>query len=440
MPNFRLSCILFLIIGFPFLGHSQNLLIQNVQLVDVKTGIIVSNQDVFIENGYIRMVGKDLPSIPGNESETIDGTGKFLLPGLFDMHTHFGSDTWLAMYLHYGITGIRVMAGNDRLLALKDSINQEIKPNPQLYIVSNLIDGNPPLWGEQHTGPIVESNTDLIPILDELTQKGYRELKVYNRIPRSKYQELLAYAAENKLKVSGHIPYTLEEKDYADPRHHSIEHLDGLVQFAKPNFYRWDSIGIEELQRTSLYQELNMEDFGSLSTRIKSNEIWICPTLSLYGNLVNEEIRGIIARNSFKQELAGLFGFWKSMERLKNDFNLKYSVHREILNRHFLDYADHILAGTDSPNPYNPPGQALHFELMHLSMAGLSNAQILKIATLNAARYLGMDQVLGSIEVGKIADLVLLKENPLECIRATQTIDQVFKNGIPVLTEPIHEN
>ncbi|MFD2200906.1 amidohydrolase family protein [Shivajiella indica] len=433
MPLFRTIAILIFAITHPFSLNGQTYMIKSVNVIEVESGKIKPNQEILIENGRIKMIGVGLIVDDLTIDSFFDGTNKFLIPGLFDMHAHLGPESWLKMYLHYGITGVRIMAGNDKLLELRDSLSLVMQPNPSLYISSCLIDGNPPLWGDQQIGPVVESNTDINPILDDLLKKGYKELKVYNRLPSDQYEKILQYAEKNNLRVSGHIPYNLGNNSFPDPRHHSVEHMDGFVQYAKQNSFLWDSIGVEELQRTSLYNDLVIEDFEEISNRIKSNGIWICPTLSLYGNIGNDLIRELIAQNEFKEELAGIFGFWRTLERLKGEFNLKYTVHSSILSAYFKDFSERILAGTDSPNPYNPPGQALHFELIHLAEAGFSNAQILKIATLNAASYLNLESELGSIEEGKIADMVLLNQNPLEKIQATQDIYQVFKNGKPVL-------
>ncbi|MCH7411317.1 amidohydrolase family protein [Belliella sp. DSM 111904] len=429
MPTFRKFAYFFLSFTLPLCLNGQTYFIQNINVINVESGKINTNYDVIIGNGKIKKIGPELPKNEFPIDNIIDGTDKFLIPGLFDMHAHLGPNSWLKMYLHYGVTGVRIMAGSDYLLNLKDSLSFVIQPNPSLYISSSLIDGTPPLWGDQHTGPIIENDTEINPLLDNFVNKGYKELKIYNRIPPEKYLQILDYAQKNNLRVSGHIPYNLPQQNFPDPRHHSIEHLDGFVQFAKQNAFKWNSLGEEEIQRTSLYKDLTIEDFEEVSNRIKSNGIWICPTLSLYGNLGNERIKVQVTQNKFKEELIGIFGFWRTLERLKEEFLLKYTIHSNILTAYFLDYSDRILAGTDSPNPYNPPGQALHFELIHLSKAGFSNAQILKIATLNAAYYLNLESELGTIEEGKIADMVLLNQNPLEDIQATQNIYQVFKNG-----------
>jgi hypothetical protein len=433
----RTLAILIFVMTYPFSLKGQKILIKSVNVIEVTTGELKPDQDVLIESGRFNKIGVRLSDDHLKVDSIIDGAEKYLIPGLFDMHAHLGPESWLKMYLKYGVTGVRIMAGNDRLLELRDSLALEKLPNPLLYISSSLIDGNPPIWGDQHTGPLIDDNSEIIPILDELVKKGYKELKVYNRIPKVKYLEILEYAEKNNLKVSGHIPYHLQNHFFPDPRHHSIEHMDGFVQYAKSNPFRWDSLGIEEAQRTSLYNDLSIEDFDNISQRIKYNGIWLCPTLSLYGNIGNEEVRELISNNRYKEELAGIFGFWRSLERLKDEFYIKYLTHNKILKYYFTDYSDKTLAGTDSPNPYNPPGQAIHFELMHLVDAGFSNAQVLKIATLNAARYLGIEVDYGTIEEGKIADLILLNENPLENIRATQNIHEVFKNGKSVFKEPV---
>jgi hypothetical protein len=418
-------------LGFSF---SQNLKIENISIIDVIEGKEIPGQDIWINNGRITYLNQHFDST-GFETNIIDGFGKFLIPGFFDMHAHFGPDAWLKMYLQFGITGIRVMAGNDRLLSMRDSIQLSQHSHPDLYIASPLLDGNPPLWGEQHTGPLIGQDTDIQSILNEFQIKGYDEIKVYNRLPIEQYIEILERADQMGLKVSGHLPYQLPESYLADPRHQSIEHMDGLVQFATDRNMDWSIIGQEEEMRKVLYKEVSLDDFGPVSQKIKKNNVWLTPTLSLYGNMGDSNIRKQIAANPYKDELTGLFGFWRSLERLNEEFALKYQIHQKVLNKYFLDYHEHILPGTDSPNPFNPPGQSLHFELVHLSRTGFSKAQILQIATYNAAKYLGIEEDKGSIEIGKIADLLILNQNPLENIEVTTDIHMVLKDGKLVLLQ-----
>ncbi|WP_214161590.1 amidohydrolase family protein [Litoribacter ruber] len=413
-------------------GVAQSLYVKNVNILDVHDGTMQPNMHLLMTDGEITSISAK-PLEKGSDYQIIDGSGKYAIPGLFEMHAHFGQPGWVPMYLSYGVTGIRIMSGNDQLLAMRDSLEATNLPQPDLYIASPLIDGNPPLWGEQHTEPAIDTNTPVNPILQSYVDKGYKELKVYNRLPENKYLEILEFAQQNGLRVSGHLPYTLTEENFADPRHRSIEHMDGFVQLDPSSRSKdWTLIGEEEKNRTALYHTFQLKEIENYVQKIKDNQVWLCPTLALYANMGSEQIKSEIKESRYGKELAGLMNWWKAAEGNAPTFAVKDSLHQEILKKYFLDYPDRILAGTDSPNPYNPPGLGLHFELYHLSQVGFTNAQVLKIATLNAAEYLGIASQLGSIEEGKVANVVLLNSNPLEDIQYTRDIHAVIVKGTPV--------
>ncbi|MCJ8164592.1 amidohydrolase family protein [Pontibacter sp. E15-1] len=265
--------------------------------------------------------------------------------------------------------------------------------------------------------------------MKEHQQKGYDEIKVYNRLPAEVYLEILRAADAAGLRVSGHIPYTLTSKDFGDPRHKSIEHLDGFIQFATSQSPDMEQRK-EESIRMALYPHYEKAKLAPYAYRIKQNKVWLCPTLSLYGNFNNTEVREELNEVKHLAPANGLTGWWSSLpEQVDKSFKVKFDFNRQVLQDHFLDYADYILAGTDSPNPFNLPGLALHHELQYLTEAGFSNAAVLKMATYNAANYLGVLDMHGTVAVGKYANLLLLGGNPLVDIQNTKKIHQVLIKG-----------
>ena len=416
-----------------FLAHAQNLHLKNVNIVDVENGTILKHREILVTDG--RIASFKPKKRQTRQHTVIDGGGKYVIPGLFEMHAHLGAQnkTFLEQFLKYGITNVRVMAGNEGLLAWRDSINKQLLTGPDLQVVSPLYDGNPPLWGEAHAGPVLTDAQQVSELVAKHQQLGYQEIKVYNRLPESVYLEILKVAADKGMQVTGHIPYTLKESHFGDARHSSIEHLDGLIQYAttaQPDFEPLKEEGI----RNELYLQYDSLQLAPYAAKLKSNKVWLTPTLSLYANINNQQVKQELEQLRSQELVQGLMGWWESLPaRVQENFKLKSDVHRQIIQQHFLDYADHILVGTDSPNPYNFPGLAVHHELVYLAEAGFTHAAVLKMATYNAARYANLTQDYGIIAPGKFANLVLLDGNPLQDIRNTKKIHQVILKGKPQL-------
>ncbi|RIJ42536.1 amidohydrolase family protein [Pontibacter oryzae] len=418
-------CLLFYSIS----GFAQNLHLKNVNIIDVESGKLLPQKEIVVTDGKIASFKSKKRKV--KNYQVIDGQGRYVIPGLFEMHAHIGipNRNYLDTFLKYGITGVRVMAGSEGVLAWRDSISMDLMSGPNLFIASPLYDGNPPLWADNHSGPVLENISQVERLVKAHQQKGYNEIKVYNRLPAEVYLEILRAADAAGMRVSGHIPYTLTSNDFGDPRHTSIEHLDGFIQFATSQSPAMEQ-GKEESARMSLYPYYDKAKLAPYSNRIKQNKVWLCPTLSLYGNFNSAEVHEELNEVKHLAPTNGLMGWWLSLpEQVGESFKVKFDFNRQVLQDHFLDYADHILAGTDSPNPYNLPGLALHHELQHLTEAGFSNAAVLKIATYNAANYLGVLDMHGTVAIGKYANLLLLDGNPLVDIQNTKKIHQVLVKG-----------
>ena len=427
------SLVTFSLSLFCIFSHAQNLLLKNINIVDVEKGEIVKSKGILITNGRITSLSPKKRQTRNHA--VVDGEGKYVIPGLFDMHAHIGPQNkhFLKSFLKYGVTNVRVMAGQEGLLVWRDSINDQLMDGPALQIASPVYDGDPPLWGKSHGGPILTDKSQVSELVGKHQQMGYQEIKVYNCLSEAVYLEILKIASDKGIKVTGHIPYTLSQENFGDPRHSSIEHLDGFIQYATALSPTFESLK-EESTRNELYLKYDSLLFAPYAAKLQNNKVWITPTMGLYANINNSQIKEEIGKLRTQEDIKGLLGWWESLPpKVQENFKLKYEVHRQLMQHHFLDYADHILVGTDSPNPYNLPGLAVHHELQHLVEAGFTNAAVLKMATYNAARYADIAQEYGTVEVGKIANLVILDGNPLQDIRNTKRIHQVILKGKPQL-------
>jgi hypothetical protein len=372
--------------------------------------------------------------------ETIDATGKFIIPALTDMHVHYvpANDNILPLFLSYGVTSLRFMAGNVDLLHLRDSIQQNQILLPDFYIASQLIDGDPPAWGEQHNGPIVTEVNKVEEVIDEQMAMGYDFLKVYSSLSPEVFSKIIKIANEKGIRVTGHLPGSLDNENLF-PASFDIQHLSGYARFAAQNeAFRAEvknssydiTLDKEAALNTS---EMNMKRAAKIT---KDNKIWNCPTLVLFYNRSNEELCDTLKRFKELEKLGGLVNWWESLgcEVDSKTLNLVEFQHKMITELHHK--GNKLLAGTDFPNPWIIPGKSLHQELERFVASGLSNYEALKTATVNPAEWLGTLDKKGTLQPGMAADMILLHKNPLEDILNTQSISKVIFKG-KILNQPV---
>ena len=284
-----------------------------------------------------------------------------------------------------------------------------------------------------------------VPLAKIQTQRKVKEwgadfVKVYTLLPRDAYFGIADEARQQGLTFVGHVPSAVSPAEASDAGQKSIEHLTGILiecsdreDELRNAIVRAHSPPVRARAEATALETYNKKKEADLFQRLVKNRTWQCPTLT------------VLRSNAY----LGDQGF-------RNDWRLKY-ISRQIrerwglrlANRDERNYADakrvfqkeleivgamqragvQLLAGTDTGNPFCFPGFSLHEELALLVVAGLSPSEALRTATLNPAKFFALDQTLGTIEQGKIADLVLLDANPLTYIRNTQKINAVISNG-----------
>ncbi len=421
---FLLICLMiisaFLNVGCNELNNDPSLtLFKNVNIIPMNTETILEGYNVVIKDGNIVKIGKPWKTRAPKNSIVIDGKGKYLVPGLTDMHVHLWLEDELILYLANGVTTVRDMFGNSSKLLLRGKIEQEEVLGPRLYIASPIIDGKPPIWPD--------STVITMPEHAELWVSRYKKMdydfiKIYERLTEEVYDSIIAAAKKEDIPVVGHIPDSVNIEKALQSGQRSIEHLDNYIDSDK------------------LY-DITIE-----------NNIWNCPTIVVY-EMFNRALD--------KEELEGIdyvHPMWIKIWEERLDYpEEEIEVYRvayqskidknKIIAKKLYDKGGRILLGTDANNPFIIPGFSIHDELYNLVKAGLTPYEAIKTGTYDAAEFLNVLDASGTVEVGKNADLILLDENPLEDISNMKKIEGVMvrgkwisKNEIDEMLKTIAEN
>jgi hypothetical protein len=436
--------------------------ITNISVIDPQSGI-KEGQTVIIKNGKIEKVLPSATLALSPKNNIIDGTGKFLMPGLWDMHVHFAYIEKLApkmfdLFLGYGITSVRDTGG--RIEFVNDYKSQsQSNPGtfPRVMIAGPLLDGVPNVYdGSDEGHPPLSVKLSSVEELEKevhlLDSMKIDLLKAYEMLSPEQFMVLMKLGKELGYKVTGHVPLSMDVSTASKAGLSSMEHLRNLELSCASN--------ADELlkQRTKMLAEGKDEHGGELRSSVhnmqreiaiknfdenkarevlsvlKANDTWQIPTLALNtfatekfissdwwqesAKFLPEEIKNEWIENAEK---------WKATE--PSEFRLNYSQWMFNMVKMVHDEKITIMAGTDTPIALQVPGISLHNELAVLVKAGLSPLEAIQAATIYPAKYFNLENELGSISEGQWADLLILNSNPLENIENTKSIHSVIKQG-----------
>jgi imidazolonepropionase-like amidohydrolase len=393
---------------------SADLVVRHVTIVDVTNGKTRTNQRVSLQNGRIVAIAPESPKAP-RAAKVVDATGKFLIPGLWDMHVHIEAAPriFTRLYLAQGITGIRDMRMElDALLKLRAEIVSGEIFAPRLVASGPALDDLPP----QFPLPVklrVKTADDGRKAVIMLKANGVDFIKVHNFTSREAFFAIMDEAKRQNLTVVGHVPLTVSIQEATEAGMKSIEHL---AEFRI----------VDECSDPAKCQ--------SVIALFKKCGTWQTPTLV---ELRSEAQEAPIDGSRAQYVPARVKVFWKMTEGMLQSLTDAQKTHLKErykqsgpLVAEFQRQGIGILAGTDSPVFLDVvSGFSLHDELALMVEGGLTPLQALQTATLNPARFLGKLNDLGTVEKGKFADLVVLDANPLEDIHNTTKINAVVAQG-----------
>jgi imidazolonepropionase-like amidohydrolase len=424
-------------------ASAQNapLFIRHVAVVDVKAGQVLSDMTVEIRGRTIAAMDSDRRVRGTRGATVINGRGKYLIPGLWDMHVHLSfpdgaAQIFLPVMVANGVLGARDMHSFlSTILSLKRDVATGAQIGPRLFVAGPAVDGpNSYLPAAR----VVRTPDEAREAVRQLKAAGADFIKVYSSLPKDSYLAVASEAKNEGIPFVGHVPYPVTAAEASAAGQRSLEHLtevDVGTSSDEP------AIKAEELEAMNqkhgyipdpnrLKSTFDSAKAAALFERFRQNNTWQVPTLVVF----YQERQIAEPRRAGDDSLLAyipkiLRDYWRS---LPTDIAVKmvslYAVHADLVSR--LNRAGvPILAGSDCPNPFVYPGFSLHDELGLLVHSGLTPAEALRTATTNPATFLGVTDSLGIVAPGKVADLVLLDANPLVDIANTKRIRAVIQGG-----------
>jgi imidazolonepropionase-like amidohydrolase len=462
-----LGIILYLLVFGCARAQSPTVAIRGVTVVDVRDGSLRPERTVLVAGNRITAVGPADQVRTPDDADVVDAAGGFLIPGLWDMHVHSvanvaldqgqsvaAQDWHFSLFLAHGVTGVRNMNDGtaDVTLERSKSVRRRLAKGdlrgPSRFLTAGpALDGDPPLGSK---AVIVRTAAEARAAVEQLVSNGADLIKVYENLSREAYFAIIDEAKRRGIPVDGHVPFRVTPEEVADAGQRTAEHPDALAagcstaaEAERKRFARvladYNSLSDREKflamfrHTRALY---NTRDPGACASAIaayRRKGVAVTVDLVAYHHVVHaKQILADAARMRLvPREIRRNWEKWLDSETTREFQSiLEPIVPLELENVRLLNKAGILLlAGTDVGVPLQVPGISLHVELERLVEAGLTPLETLRTATLNPARVLDMTDSLGTVEVGKLADLVLLDADPLADIRNTQKIRAVVANG-----------
>ncbi|MCU1227654.1 MAG: hypothetical protein JWO97_538 [Acidobacteria bacterium] len=452
--------LLFVAIASPLTASPKSppLVLAHVTIIDATGAAPRPDMAVVIDGNRIVSITPSAKLRVPRGARVIDAAGKFLIPGLWDMHVHLFShtpprsnaDRWFPLFIANGVTGVRDMFTNfddfERLRQLRAGVEDGTIAGPRVAAAGLMVDGVPVEW----PGAIPIANAgDARKVVREAKQRGLDFIKVYDSLSRDSYFAIAAAAKKERIAFAGHVPGAITAAEASKAGQKSIEHLTRVLMGCSSREAELD--GIVQNARTALRDPATREAAGkqlatilpaildsfsesranALFATFREQHTWHVPTLVHLRSKYDPDNARITVDMPNLQYVAA-----NEREAWKSDRNVVRRPRAQELYARMAGVAGMmskahvgILAGTDVGNPYLVPGFSLHDELAIFVEQGMTPLQALQTATRNPARFLGLSDSLGTVEAGKLADLVLLDADPLADIHNTQRIAAVIANG-----------
>ena len=428
--------------------------ISNVTVIDAVTGVREAQTVIFDGD---RIVAVQPATEPHNAAEEIDGTGQYLMPGLWDMHVHLTYDDRFTesmprMFLAYGITSVRDTGGLiEKMRPVLATMRAEGAIAPRVFYSGPLLDGQYVVYDGESRPEIGTQNSDIEAAranVQALSEEGVDFIKIYEMVTPQVFQALHAAAEEFDLPIAAHVPLSMRARG-AGPQVDSMEHLrnvelDCAANAAElheerlgllanhdggPGFELRSSMhSAQRLRAIAAYDEVQCgETIARLRSTIQVPTL-LLNTLSLFPPFEREDWPTVLDRapEAAQADWRAATERWLSREDEPDTTFGEWSV--DLVGR--MNAAGvPVGAGTDTPIGFALPGDSLHIELERLVQAGMTPIEALEASTIRPTNFFSLEAEMGQVQPGFVADLLLLDANPLDDIRNTRSIDRVISAG-----------
>jgi hypothetical protein len=394
------------------------------------------NQTVVVRDGQIEAVGPRGEIAVPTDAVRIDGSGKYLMPGLTDMHVHleyFEDPSVLKLFLANGVTAVRNMDGRPRILEWKKRIEEGSLLGPLIYTAGPLLDGDPPVRTDN---TVVRNAAEARAAVIAQKAAGYDFVSVYDNLSAEAYEAVVTAAWEQDMPVAGHVPAAIG-LIRALSRQSSIEHLGDYAELLEADdspfrdsprwFKRFLGMPLGRERMELIVKEQSRQGAWTVPTLVQADKELVPPDqigqwlAAPEVGYIHPEIRRIWEEQTRRATARMDDEDWRRVALgRKNRLALVRALH---------EAGAQLLAGSDTPNPFVVPGFALREELKHLVEAGLSPWSALATSTRDAARFADQLDGRGTVEAGQRADLLLLDANPLEDVTNVGKLSGVMAHG-----------
>jgi hypothetical protein len=446
----RLGILALAFVSNAAVAQSSAIAITDVAVIPMDRDRMITNQTVVVENGRITALGPAASTAVPPNATKIDGRGKFLLPGLAEMHAHVPPNgateqvlrDILFLYIANGVTSIRGMLGAPYQIDLRRRLAAGEILGPRFFVAAPSINGN--------SAPDPATGARLV---REHKAAGYDLLKIHPGPSLATYDSVRIVASQVGITLGGHVPAAVGVEHAIRTRQATIDHLDGYIEGAvSDEIKRRIASPTDTVRPGEMYRSVTPERMRALARATVASGVWNVPTMYLWENFSSprspEELGAPEEmKYASRQQVTG----WMNQKRQRGELDRQLGVTAEDnellvrLRRQMLkmlaDAGAPLLMGTDSPQMFNVPGFALHRELNVMVAAGLTPYQVLESGSRNVARYarevLKLEANFGTVAVGQDADLVLLDANPLQDVRNLARRAGVMVRGRWVSAEEI---
>jgi len=404
----------------------------DVNLIPMDRQRVVAGQTVIVRGDRIEAIGPTRTTRVPAGAVQIAGRGKYLMPGLAEMHAHVlpaqapgNADERLNrdiffLYVANGITTIRAMLGAPNQLVLRDRLAASELLGPTMYVAAPSLNGN--------SAPNPDTAVKLV---RAHKAAGYDLLKIHPGLTRETYDAMARTAREVGITWAGHVPAAVGLRHAIAARQSTVDHMDGYLEASVPET---TAVRLQAAAATlaDLIRNIDESRFEELARLSRAAGVWNVPTAALWENLFDRTPpEELIKRPENRYAPRAWVGNWANQKRNRMQQDAQQGVTPEMVQRFLTarrrllktlaNAGAPLLMGTDSPQIFSVPGFSLHRELALAVDAGLTPYQVLESGTRNVARYaaeeLKLDGRFGTVAVGNRADLVLLDANPLDDLR-----------------------
>src|SRR3989441_3733976 len=418
------------------------LVLNNVTVVDVRTGTLQPEQTVVLQHHHIASLEPSMSAKYPRNAPLVNCRGLFLIPGLWDMHVHLAFGDWfpgakdisLPLFIATGVTGVRDMGSElDVVQNWRSEIASGRLIGPRIYTSGPMLDGPKPRFP---SSVAIATPDDARSAVADLKRRGADFIKLQSLIPRDAVFAIADEAKKQQIPFEGHVPDSVRASEMSEAGMKSFEHLIGIFEGSSPAEDEFLKGNKTERKFLATYDAARA---ASLAELLAKNQTWQCPTL------VWERGGNVLDASDFSKDTRVRYvpASWKNKtwKRFTDEITQGYGTDDLATRKKFIEKELEVvgmlhkagvpfLAGTDTPAGVHIfPGFSLHEELQRFVAAGFTPLEALQTATINPARFFGVEDQAGTVEKGKFADLVLLSVNPLEDIANTQKIAAVIVNG-----------